>query len=283
MALLGRATADGTSLNLSAIRTFIALNFAGGFGLLVVILTAFFSPNVTRVPTWYNFCASWIFSCISYTLLTFGGQQITDSPTRSLCFAQAVLIYAVPPLTSCTTLALLIQILHNFSDTIANLPNRKIHRSPPSLLLGPYFIFLVVLLGLVLSESQGPSTIAKSARGTYCYSTNLTWQRVSYGFVGGVSLLILVVQVHLAFRIYRSSHIMTRGSPCLTTALRGMLFSVIGVLTVFVAIALAITQAQSLTLDIILASLPTLALVVFGSQHDLIYSWFCCVYSRKYE
>jgi hypothetical protein len=185
----------------AAVRAFVALNFVGGIGLFVVTLTAIFSPKVRRLPTWYNFCVSWILSCISYTLLTFAGQQTTSSPSHSLCFAQSVLIYAVPPLSvsfHCFQLILMkrnparavprshwsyryacfqgiflesyqaAQILNNFSDTIANLPNRKIHHSPPSvcsswsklrsifdagfvqLLAGPYFIFLVVLLGVVL-------------------------------------------------------------------------------------------------------------------------------------
>jgi hypothetical protein len=92
------AAGKSRSMNVVGVRAFVALNFVGGIGLLMVILTALLSPNVRRLPTWYNFCASWVVSCISYTLLTFGGQQTTPTPSYPLCSMQAALIYAVPPL-----------------------------------------------------------------------------------------------------------------------------------------------------------------------------------------
>jgi len=91
-------TGDTYSINVKGVRAFVALNFVGGIGLLLVVVTAIFSPNVKRLPTWFSFCASWIFSCISYTLLTSAGQQLTAHPSYPLCFAQAALVYAVPPL-----------------------------------------------------------------------------------------------------------------------------------------------------------------------------------------
>src|SRR6266498_1561310 len=91
-------TGSGHPINVNGVRAFLALNFVGGIGLLLVIVTAIFSPNVKRLPTWFSFCASWIFSCISYTLLTLAGQQFTTHPSYPLCFTQAALVYAVPPL-----------------------------------------------------------------------------------------------------------------------------------------------------------------------------------------
>ncbi len=89
---------SSNSMNVVGVRAFVVLNFVGGIGLLIVILAALLSPNVRRLPTWYNFCASWVVSCVSYTLLTFGGQQAAPEPSHNLCSMQAALIYAVPPL-----------------------------------------------------------------------------------------------------------------------------------------------------------------------------------------
>lgn len=121
---------------------------------------------------------------------------------RPICIEQAVrhslysFKYILDPICkSFTALTLLFfptQILHNFSDTIACIPDRPIYHSSLSvrlfhplylvcqltmrkLLIGPYFIFLVVFVGVVLvrdsfttkwsvSYSQGTPSI--SVRGT---------------------------------------------------------------------------------------------------------------------
>jgi hypothetical protein len=79
------------------VRAFIALNLAGGIGLVLVLITAAISRKVKRTPTWYSFCFSWVFYAVSCSLLFLAGQQKNPMPTHSLCSTQAVLIYALPP------------------------------------------------------------------------------------------------------------------------------------------------------------------------------------------
>lgn len=67
---------------------------------LLVVCTLFppiFSKNVNRSPGWYSLMLGWLLFSLSYGLLI-GHQQSTDQPPPGLCTAQALLVYAVPPL-----------------------------------------------------------------------------------------------------------------------------------------------------------------------------------------
>ena len=78
-------------------RAFVALNLAGGVGLVLILMTAALSSKVKRSPTWYSFCFSWVFYAVSGSLLFLAGEQTNPTPPPSLCSTQAALIYALPP------------------------------------------------------------------------------------------------------------------------------------------------------------------------------------------
>jgi hypothetical protein len=80
------------------VEAFIALELVGAGGMLIILATAAFGPGVKRYSTWYSFGASWIFSCISYTLLFIAGQLYREQPDIGLCMVQGALIYAAPTL-----------------------------------------------------------------------------------------------------------------------------------------------------------------------------------------
>jgi len=79
------------------VRAFVALNLAGGIGLVLILVTAALSKKVKRTPTWYSFCLSWVFYAVSGSLLFLTGEQTNPTPPDSLCSVQAALIYALPP------------------------------------------------------------------------------------------------------------------------------------------------------------------------------------------
>ncbi|KAF9525217.1 hypothetical protein CPB83DRAFT_859956 [Crepidotus variabilis] len=263
-----------SQMNVPGVRVFIALNLIGATGLFIVMMTALFSVSVKRLSTWYSFCTSWIISCVSYSLLTFARQQSTQAPDFALCFIQTALIYSVPPLTSCTTLSLVVQILLNFSASLADVPSTTGINTFATLLIGPYIIFVIIFIGVCVYGAQNPITVVKAERGTYCHSTDGSWQKVSFGFVIAVSLVIVVIQAYLARRLYQNRKIMEWKSTTIAMTLRGLLFSLIGLITVMAAMAFIITSSHNLNFDIILAMLPVLAFVVFGTQNDLLMVWF---------
>ncbi|KDR72762.1 hypothetical protein GALMADRAFT_229023 [Galerina marginata CBS 339.88] len=262
------------AINVAGVRAFIVLNLIGGIGMLLVLLTAILSRRVKRLSTWYSFCFSWILSSISYSLLSFAGQQTTSTPSYWLCYIQAALIYSMPPTTTCTTLALLVHILLSFPDTAADIPLKINLRTSCLLLMGPYSIFLVMFIGVTLYETRNPAMLWKAPQGTYCDSMNADWSRISSIVVAAVSMVIIIVQGQLAARLYSNLHSLRRDSQSFATIFRGMLFTVIGFITLVIAMVFTITNDHTLAFDMIISLFPLLALFVFGSQKDLYQAWF---------
>jgi hypothetical protein len=94
----GDSTDLGSQASLPIIHAYIALQLIGGVGFAIILFTALLSRGVKRSPTWISFCASWVYSCFSYTLLSFFGQQTGKNLDHALCVIQAALIYADPAL-----------------------------------------------------------------------------------------------------------------------------------------------------------------------------------------
>ncbi|TFK41759.1 hypothetical protein BDQ12DRAFT_720573 [Crucibulum laeve] len=267
-------TWDGNSQSYdAAVHAFIAMQLIGVGGLTIITLTAAFSRSVKRLSTWYSFCASWIISGISYSLLTLAGQQTGPEPAHTLCVAQAALIYAVPPLTASTTLALVIHMLMNFRFILSETAFQTSAITLTVLLVTPYSIWLVIFVGVVAFEAENPGTVRRAPKGTYCDSTMEAWSKIASISVVSISAVIVVIQTWLAFRLYRNQQTITSGSHWRTTVIRVMVFSFLGVLALAVAVAYAITSQHDQAFDLLLASLPVLAVLIFGTQMDLVRVW----------
>ncbi|KAF9041581.1 hypothetical protein BJ165DRAFT_297597 [Panaeolus papilionaceus] len=266
-----------TPINVPTVYTFIVIQLLSCLGMVVLLLSALFSSKIKRLATWYSFCASWVLSCLSYSLLAIAGQQTTPSPNAPLCAVQAALIYSVPPLTSSATLTLLIQILLNFPNPAAETPTITTTKVLCGLLIGPYIVFLVLFLGVIVFEVQNPETLAKTVQGTYCNSTEPSWLKVAFSLVAVVSVVILLVQGHLASQLYALRKRVSKGefmtSPSLSLTIRGFLFVCIGAITLTIAMVFTIKGVQDLTFDIIISTFPLLAFLTFGTQRDLLYLW----------
>ncbi|KAH8117807.1 hypothetical protein DFH11DRAFT_1541094 [Phellopilus nigrolimitatus] len=94
---------------------FLGIQIAGGHILLpILVLTIIFSRKVTRHPVFVNFCISWIFSSVVYSLLVYQGRSSNDllslNPSYNSCLVQAALIYGSQALTACTNLALVVHL-----------------------------------------------------------------------------------------------------------------------------------------------------------------------------
>ncbi|KAF8957395.1 hypothetical protein BDZ97DRAFT_1846574 [Flammula alnicola] len=262
------------AINISAVHAFIALNLIGGIGMVLVLITATVSRKVKRLATWYSFCASWVLSSISYSMLFLAGQQTTRTPIYSLCYVQAALIYSMPPTTASTTLALLVQILLSLPDSITERPKNINLLTSCLLVMGPYTILLVLFIGVALYYTENPGSLQKNLQGTYCNSSNSSWSRVSFSVVAGVSMLIIVIQGLLVTRLYRRMRILKSNPQSTATTIRGVAFTVIGFATLVIAMVFTIANVDILAFDLVLATFPLLALLVFGTQKDLVLAWF---------
>lgn len=252
------------------VRAFVALNLAGGIGLVLVLITAALSRTAKRTPTWYSFCFSWVFYAVSYSLLFLAGEQTNPTPINSLCSTQAALIYALPPTTSCTTLALLLHVLLIIPDALGEMQIGK--AMTWLLLLGPYTIFLSMFVGQLVSQSDG-NPARKGHRGTYCQSANHSWLRVSYAVVAVVTMAIIFVQGQIAIQLsHRSIRQALRDYSGLNV-IRVMIFTLIGGITLVMAVMFTAANKHNITFDLIISIFPLLTFLVFGTQMDLLRSW----------
>ena len=127
---------------------YLGLQVAGGhIGLVVVLVHSIFSTRIRRDPTYINFCITWIFSSVAFSLLSAcvllssnredlpctsctyrlyrgsTGNTTLDllnffttllvlpvTPSQSMCKAQAVLIEGAQVMTTASTLALIVQV-----------------------------------------------------------------------------------------------------------------------------------------------------------------------------
>ena len=88
---------EESSLAGSQVRFIIAfdiLNFIALITLSAVLLTAWLSPRIRRVPTWYLYIFTWDIYTVSYLLII--GKQTGSKPVWEWCLFQSVMIYATP-------------------------------------------------------------------------------------------------------------------------------------------------------------------------------------------
>ncbi|KAH0582068.1 hypothetical protein H2248_011724 [Termitomyces sp. 'cryptogamus'] len=104
-------------------------------------------------------------------------------------------------------------------------------------------------------------------------------------------VLIIVIQGHdflslynswniyiigiIGFRLYQNRRAIFGRGYSITMVIRVMVFNLLGALALGVVVAYVMTWQHGLAFDMILATLPVLAVLIFGSQLDLIRIWTC--------
>ncbi|TEB31054.1 hypothetical protein FA13DRAFT_1733013 [Coprinellus micaceus] len=254
----------------AAVSAFIALQLIGAGGLLIVVFTAAACKNIKRWPTWYSFCGSWIFSSLCYSLLTLAGQQYRQPPNTTICLIQAATVYAAPPLTTCTTLSLIIHILLRLRFAKSDVRPESGRETTLVLLLTPYSVWVVILVGFFLFTSHNMNTLGVSPTGTFCHSSDPIWAGMSFTVVIVAAVFIVAIQAYLGIFIYRNSELRLDNGHLFTTAIRTIAFGCIGLLTLIIAVAYATRPTHDKGFDLVMATFPILALATFGTQSDLV-------------
>jgi len=257
------------------ILAFIIMQLIGAGGLALILLTALVSRRVKRHSTWYSFTASWIFSCLCYCLLFLAGQQVGAPPDETLCGVQAALVYAAPVLTACTTLSLVIHMYLNFRSLLYK-SAFDVRPVTELMLLGvPYLVWGIVFVGVILFELQNPGMTQLSPRGTYCDSNLRTLSHMSSSVVMIVTAVMTLLLGVLGYRIIRNRRSMLKEGLKFAMLFRVVAFSVIGISAFVLAVTFVITDNHDTVFDMLLASVPLLAMLIFGSQLDLLRVWTC--------
>ncbi|KAJ4468708.1 hypothetical protein J3R30DRAFT_3553498 [Lentinula aciculospora] len=169
------------STNRTIISTFIGLELSGAIGMVIILFTAIFSHKVKRLATWYTFCASWTISCLSYSLLFFTGEIHLPEPRKSICVAQAALIYSVPTLTASSTLTLLVHSWYNVHFGLSKPPLESNSRVIMAMLLAPFLLWILLLIGFLSLGIKTPSLVHNF--GLYCTFMQVLPAKISSLFV----------------------------------------------------------------------------------------------------
>jgi len=68
---------------------------------------------------------------------------------------------------------------------------------------------------------------------------------------------------------------MLKKGPKFALFFRVIAFSVVGIMALVLAVSFVITNDHDSVFDMLLASVPILAMLIFGSQLDLVRIWLC--------
>ncbi|KAF5343338.1 hypothetical protein D9758_014169 [Tetrapyrgos nigripes] len=255
---------------------FLALQLIGLIGSVVVLLTAPFS-SVGRQMTWYNFFISWMVFCTSYLLLFFAGQDHNPEPPFALCLTQSSLTYAAPPFASSATLCLVVQLYFNVYTSLTGKRIKGERFWNLMILILPYVIFAIVMIeslvvGLLLKESHF-STIS------YCSLETVVPGRLTAALVVLFIVPVLVLNVIIYRRLKKCSSVLRTARAFRTMFIRVTIFSAFGLISVvagllfFFVVFMEDSDNGLADLDIVLACIPTAAVLIFGTHEDLLKTW----------
>ncbi|RDB27485.1 hypothetical protein Hypma_003846 [Hypsizygus marmoreus] len=273
-----QATGDDEQKSPVLIKVFIAFHLVGLFGTLLMLLTLWLSRSTTpRHSTWFSFAFSWIISTVSYTLLFWGGRLSGPEPEYTLCLIQGILIYAASPLTAATTLALVIQIWFLVRSVVTATPSNKSGRTPPLvtavLLVVPYIFFISIVVGTLVIGWQDPRTVRRVGSGMYCSFRNKVPGRLSTILVASIMIPAVVLEVLICRSLRRQWTLFLHQKDSLPMILRVVLFTFFGIVAVALSLLFFVKVHHGSELNIVISTLPIAAVVIFGTQPDLIRTW----------
>ncbi|TFK75175.1 hypothetical protein BDN72DRAFT_892523 [Pluteus cervinus] len=248
-----------------------------GFVLLVpVILTAWVSPRVHRASTWFPFMLSWVFSTIIYSFLMV--HQIGPSPSFALCLTQAGFVYASPALISLTGVAFLLQIYSSIYSAIKITANhvaksRLLFFLPISIATGVFIYILTIGL-------HDPDNVQRSPTGMYCHlgdERGYVPSFVDYFKPNGCLIAYLLYRNWSAYRRLREMD----AAFSLSTLVRVTIFGFLPLFALiinFLAYEHRNSPIERGKINVTIATLPLLAGLVFGTQRDILRTWFFSIH-----
>ncbi|CDO71795.1 hypothetical protein BN946_scf184939.g19 [Trametes cinnabarina] len=262
------------------LKVFLTFQFSGAIGLLAVLLTALFAPKVYRHFTWLNFCITWLIYCISYTLLAFSGQQTRpEPPVFPLCLSQASLIYAAPVLVAMSTFSLVLQLLFTLTNALKPPPKGtqpKDFMRNAFLLGAPYVLWLGFIITILVIGTRHPESVKRAGGLVYCTIKTGTPGNVTAVCVAAILLIMVGLDVYIGAVLFKNWRAL-RGSDRpgqipFSLILRVAIFSffcVVGIGCAFVFLS----NVSSFAGNTIIALMPLIAFLVFGTQRDILSVW----------
>jgi len=255
------------------INLFLALQMLGLIGSVALVLTTTLSSRAPRNATWQNFFTSWIISTVSYSLLLFGGQVNQPEPTFGVCLAQAGLIYGIPSLTAATTFGLIAQIWFNVQTLLA----KKIKSErlwTIGLLILPYVILFAMVVASWAVGIHNPDLVEVIGSGMYCHiGPSGALGKASAALVALTLIPTLALEIMICVALRRNWATFKRMKNSLSIIVRVMIFTMFGILAITLSAIFVFSESHGAALNIVFATMPVVAVVVFATQMDIIKVW----------
>ncbi|KAJ7915908.1 hypothetical protein B0H13DRAFT_1999165 [Mycena leptocephala] len=257
--------------------TFNILSAIGFVLLAAVFFTALLSPGVKRVSTWYSYMLAWMVFCIT-PFLVIG--HLDPPPSFATCVLDSALMYASRPIAAFATLSLISQLYLNVSCRL------KLGEVRPEcvyvLLAVPPLLYLIIFLWTSIFGILNPDQVELEPGGFYCHL-----QTPLPAIVGGalvvfatsVALVVEVLTVILISRNWGAFRALQRRNEhavSLSIIIRVSVFAILPIIGLglsFTTYVPNLVHKIFPAYNILLASLPTAAGIIFGSQMDILHVW----------
>ncbi|KAF8900323.1 hypothetical protein CPB85DRAFT_1439604 [Mucidula mucida] len=252
------------------IGVFIAFQCIGLFGSLIIMSTALYASRISRHMTWFSFMFSWFISSLSYTLLLFSGEINNPEPGFSVCFTQALLIYAAPPLTAAATMGLVVQIWFNIRFIILGTRIKREQYWSSAILIFPYIVHAIILVETLFIGLNDPDSIRRTGSGMYCNTGNPVPGRVSTGLVVLLLLPAVVIECLTCNLLRKHWAVFKKEANSISLALRVLCFMIFGVFAIVLSLVFFFIVHHGADLNIVVSTIPLAAVLLFGTQRDLL-------------
>ncbi|KAI3615459.1 hypothetical protein WG66_011898 [Moniliophthora roreri] len=270
--LLADRPADTSQYDTALVNLFVAFQLFGLFGSIITCASALYS-SVQRHPTWYSFIASWIISCFSYSLLFFGGQLFAPKPSLGLCTAQASLVYGAPPITATATLGLVTQIWFSVHSALRGRTFTRQRLWGIVILFAPYILFVCIFTESLVIALVQPKSVRRTGSGMYCNTGVPIPGRLSAALVSVVLLIALGIEIRIIIALRRNYKDLKSNAQTMNLIIRVLAFTLFGVIAIVLGVYFTFTVHHGAELNVLVSTLPVAAVLVFGTQKDLLQAW----------
>ncbi|KAI0082080.1 hypothetical protein K474DRAFT_1655414 [Panus rudis PR-1116 ss-1] len=263
---------------------FLILHIIGGHVGLPILVSIFVLSNRTRrPPSLVNMCLTWILFSISHSLMFYGGWQKHRDPPFALCLIQAGLIHAAPPMCLVAVLAVVLQVYYLFQPPWSSLSFFSRYDVPhwarlAVVLLPPYIVYVVIAVVTIVVGLHNPDTIVPTL-GLYC-TINITAFFAIPAFCAIFMIIVFIINIGSLVQYYRNWQRMKALSSAserrsLNVWIRVFAFNLYAVATLGACVLYFVTPTSPLPY-LIEAALPLVALLLFGSQKDILRRLIFC-------
>ncbi|KAH6908796.1 hypothetical protein BKA70DRAFT_252961 [Coprinopsis sp. MPI-PUGE-AT-0042] len=234
------------------VRVFVILQLLGCFAFAFMVFSALVFPSVKRHPIWYNFCASWIIFSLSYSLLSFAGQQQTQR-THNVCVAQAAMVYAAPFIAGAASLSLVALLLMNILSALSGVLKKRYPIALAVAIAGPWILWIGVLTGAIVFIVRDQSVVDMSANGTFCVVTRSPIPRFTAIATAFFSVTILSLETLIIYHLYRNRGVTTVWRQSSGIAVRLLVFTVVVLTSGIIGLVFASTEERGVAFDVLIA------------------------------